>query len=196
MSNGNILLSIRKSLSDKQREILNCIWQYYIERREWIPAKVLYHKHNRKVVSTTIETNLGGILCENNTLGEKRFALTFIGILLTDQGPEYENLLIKYLEYVRQQYAVNPEISIIQGSEVAEFLCIDGQKSILLATLIRVSDRLYSGGSFGDNDWSISVPRNVDELNDSDSQTYFENFIFEMYDPNLPIEESKRLSYR
>jgi hypothetical protein len=96
--------------------------------------------------------------------GEEYYRLTFLGVLLTDQGEKSEQLLAGYLEYVRKRYEDNPRLEWVGSQEVEAALNLTADRSYLLRQLIRLSHWWGGGSGFGDQEWAVGVPIDVDEI--------------------------------
>jgi hypothetical protein len=88
------LNSLRGQLDNIQQAVLNKIWMYYQERNDWVITRELYKIFGKDVARAALVKLGGSIVLETQNSGKKRFQLTFLGILLTDQGIESEELLI------------------------------------------------------------------------------------------------------
>jgi len=78
--------------------------------------------------------------------------LTFLGVLLTDQGEESEGLLVRYLEYVRDRCKTDPSLEWVRSQEVEAALGLTAPRSRLLRQLIRLSHWWGGGSGFGDQE--------------------------------------------
>lgn len=191
------LIGLRARLSNFQREILNIIWMYYREQRQWISTRVLHHKFDRSSVRSALNQMGGSIVFEARAEGKECYKLTFLGTLLTDQGEELEQLLVEYVGYVRDQFLSNPEIASITNQALQAALGLTADQTRLLGQIIWLSN-FYGDGSagLGNEEWRVGVPYDVDELPSvGDFRTYIRARALRDFDPAVPISENDRMRY-
>ena len=155
---------LRQRLTDVQRAILNATWEHYRDRGEWIPCRVLHHQFGKAAVLACLGQLGANVICGMEDDGEEYYRLTFLGVLLTDQGEKSEQLLAGYLEYVRKRYEDNPRLEWVGSQEVEAALNLTADRSYLLQQLIRLSHWWGGGSGFGDQEWTVGVPIDVDEI--------------------------------
>lgn len=156
--------TLRRQLTDEQRAILNAIWEHYRDRGEWIPCGVLHHRFGKPAVLACLGQLGANILCAIEEEEEEYYRLTFLGVLLADQGEESENLLAGYLEYVRDRSRADSRLEWVGSREVDAALNLPPDRSRLLRQLIRLSHWWGGGSGFGDQEWTVGVPVDVDEI--------------------------------
>lgn len=156
--------SLRRRLTDDQRAILNAIWGHYRDRGEWIPCRVLHHLFGKPAVLACLGQLGANIICGMEDDEEEYYRLTFLGVLLTAQGEESEEFLARYLEYVRGRSKDDPSLEWVGSQEVEAALCLTPDRSRLLRQLIRLSHWWGGGSGFGDQEWTVGVPVDVDEI--------------------------------
>ncbi len=96
--------------------------------------------------------------------GKEYYRLTFLGVLLADSGVEAEDLLVRYLEYVRDRYRSDPRVEWVGSQEVEAALHLSAKQSRVLRQLIRLSHWWGGGSAFGDREWTVGVPVDLDDL--------------------------------
>jgi hypothetical protein len=185
---------LRGKLTDEQRKILTAIWHYFLEHKQWIPTRLLHQTCGGKPqVWASLEQLGGSIVVEYEEGSLNYYHLTFLGILLTEEGQNCEQLLIRYLAYVSEKCAAEPLRTHVSSQEIAEDLQLDPEQSVLLGFLIRESP--FSGsGSFGIDGWNIEIPRNVEDF-PQDLLTYIHERVMEQYDQAVPVAVAQRSSY-
>ena len=100
---------LRGELTDEQRKILTAIWRYFRKHNQWIPVRLLHQTCGGKPkVRTSLEQLGGSIVFDFEESGLSHYHLTFLGILLTEEGQNCERLLIRYLAYVFEKCAAEP----------------------------------------------------------------------------------------
>jgi hypothetical protein len=155
---------LRRRLTGDQRAILNAAWKHHRERGEWIPCRTLHQLLGKDAVLSGIGQLGAHIICGLEDDGEESYRLTFLGVLLSDQGEEAEQLLARYLEYVRDRFQANPRLEWVGSQEVEAALDLTADRSRLLRQLIRLSHWWGGGSGFGDQEWTVGVPIDVDDI--------------------------------
>jgi len=178
--------SLRRRLTDDQRAILNATWEHYRDRGEWIPCRVLYHLFGKAAVLACLEQLGANVICGIEDDEEEYYRLTFLGVLLTAQGEESEQLLARYLEYVRNRYKDDPRLEWVGSQEVEAALNLTPDRSHLLRQLVRLSHWWGGGSGFGDQEWTVGVPIDVDEIPlGSDLRGYIRQHVLTHFPPQV-----------
>jgi len=176
--------TLRSSLTGEQRAILNAVWEQFRDQNEWFSRGALHRRWREAAVRACLQHLGSGILREIEEDGEHYYRLTFLGVLLTDQGVESEELLARYLEYIRNRWASDPRLEWIGSQEVETALCLTPQRSRLLRQLIRLSHWWGGGSGFGDQEWTVGVPVNVDDLPpEGDLRAYVRGHVLSHFPP-------------
>ena len=169
---GN-LEELRGQLTGEQRSVLNAIWEHYRDQGEWSLRSSLDRRFGAGALRGALEGLGPSIVGELEDAGEQGVRVTFLGVLLTDQGPEVEELLARYLEYVRDRYRKDSHLEWIGSQEVEAALDLTPPRSRLLRQLIRVSHWWGGGSGFGAREWTVGIPVDVDDLPaDPDLRSY------------------------
>jgi hypothetical protein len=155
----------RDRVTKGQRAILDRVWEHYRDWDAWLPQAALHREFGKPAVKNACESLGEAVLrpCANDD-GEACYRLTFLGVLLTTQGAEAEALLARYLEYVRDKCRKDPQVEWVGSREVEAALGLNPERSRLLRQLIRLSHWWGGGSGFGDREWTVGVPVDVDEL--------------------------------
>jgi TIR domain-containing protein len=188
--------SLRERLTGMQRAILNKIWKCYQEKNSWIVSRNLYSEFKNSEVQASL-ANLGGsIIFEIQSDGRKRFQLTFLGILLTDQGIESEELLIRCIECLLKHADLDPEITGLNNQVVETELSLDERQSEVLKLLIQLAHPLCITRQFGieERTWTIALPPDMDMINSNQEiRAYVRDRALMQYDPEMPLDENGRI---
>jgi len=184
---------LRAKLSANQRSILDDIWLCWQDDKKLITAVALYNKFGKEVVDSAL-TDLGGSIAFQigNDSGRKFYQLTFLGILLTSIGPEGQTLISRYLTYVHDRLALDPELNRTTRDDFERDLGFtDPQYKLLIEILERSPFWQGANQSTG----TIYVPADVDALATSDDiDKYLEERAFIDYDPSMPLK--RQLEYQ
>jgi len=169
---GN-LEELRGRLTGEQRSVLNAIWEHYRDQGEWSLRSSLDRRFGAGALRGALEGLGPSIVAELEDAGGQEVRATFLGVLLTDQGPEVEELLARYLEYVRDRYRKDSRLEWVGSQEVEAALDLTPPRSRLLRQLIRVSHWWGGGSGFGAREWTVGIPVDVDDLPaDPDLRSY------------------------
>jgi hypothetical protein len=180
--------SLRRRLTENQRAIVNATWNHYRERGEWIPCHVLHQMFGRAAVLACLGQLGANVICGIEDDGEEYYRLTFLGVLLTPQGEESEQLLAGYLEYVRSRYKDDPRLEWVGSEEVEAALNLTADRSRLLRQLIRLSHWWGGGSAFGDREWTVGLPIDVDEIPlGPDLRGYIRQHVLMHFPSQVPI---------
>ena len=165
--------TLRGRLTAEERVHLNAIWEYFRDQNQWIPSRLLHQRFGGAAVQAALARLSENLVREEREEGENRCRLTFLGVLLTDQGKESERLLIRYLEYVRDRYQADSRVEWVGSAEVEAALALTPEQSRHLRQLIRLSHWWGGGSAFGGREWTVGVPIDVDDLlGENDLQRY------------------------
>jgi len=197
----DLLTQLRDRLTDDQRKMLNAIWGSYRETGHWITRKRLHHLFRDRFQVNEVQaalTDLGGCVVYEASDDQKEcYALLFLGILMTDQGPDLEELCVRYLDHVRKLYDQDPDVEQVNGKQIETDLGISSEQSKLLGALIYFG-RFFgrSMGGAGQPEWGATVPEDVDRLHHhADLHRYVRTRALEGYEQNVPIEENSRMQW-
>jgi hypothetical protein len=181
---------IRKRLTNDQRAILNAIWECFRDQNEWILRHALDQRFGKATVRACLDRLGDSVMREIEDDGGEYYRLTFLGVLLTDQGEESEQLLARYLEYVRKRSKSDPSLEWVGSQEVEAALGLPPHRSRLLRQLIRLSHWWGGGSGFGDQEWTVGVPVDVDDLPpEPDLHGYIREHVLTHFPPGAPSDE-------
>lgn len=187
VTSGAELDVLRERLTADQHAVLNAIWDHYLTHNQWVPRRLLHQRFGKPAALATLEQLGENIICETRDDGKDYYRLTFLGVLLTDQGEESEELLVRYLEYVRDRCKTNPSLEWVGSQEVEAALGLTAARSRLLRQLIRLSHWWGGGSGFGDQEWTVGVPVDVDDLfPESDLRGYVREHVLTHFPPGAP----------
>lgn len=188
---------LRGRLTQGQRAILDAVWEHYRDQNRWIPRHVLRERFGAPVLSAALTQLGGGVLTECQDDDEECYRLTFLGVLLTDQGQESEELLVRYLTFVRDRFRSDPRVEWVGSQEVEAALGLTLERSRLLRQLIRLSHWWGGGSGFGGREWTVGVPIDVDDLpSESDLRGYVRDHVLRHFAPELFLGETGGLGLR
>jgi len=196
-SRGTDLDTLRGRLTQDQRAILNTVWEHYRDQNRWIPRPLLQERFGRPALAAALEQVGGGVVAECQDDEADCYRLTFLGVLLADQGQESEDLLARYLEFVRDRFRSDPRVEWVSSLEVEAALGLTRERSRLLRQLIRLSHWWGGGSGFAGREWTVGVPIDVDDLPaEPDLRGYVRDHVLKHFAPELSLGEPGALSLR
>jgi len=193
VTSGAELDVLRERLTADQRAVLNAIWEHYLAHIQWVPRRLL-HQRFGKLAALAILEGLGeNIIYETRDDGKGYYRLTFLGVLLTGEGEESEDLLVRYLEHVRDRCKTDPSLEWVGSQEVEAALGLTAPRSRLLRQLIRLSHWWGGGSGFGYQEWTVGVPADVDDLfPESDLRGYVREHILRHFPTGALSRETEK----
>src|SRR5512136_1865414 len=156
--------ALRRRLSVPQRDFVSALWAFYCDHNQWVPSRIAHQHFGKDAVRVHLEALGPSLVQAYRDEGKDYYRLTFLGMLLTDQGVGAEDLLVQYLEYVRDRHGSDPRVEWVGSQEVETALRLSSAQSQLLRQIIRLSHWWGGGSAFGEREWTVGVPVDVDEL--------------------------------
>jgi len=177
--------ALRDRLSAPQRDFVSALWGFYRDRNQWVPSRIAHQHFGKDAVQAHLAALGPSLVQAYRDEGKDYYRLTFLGMLLTDQGVGAEDLLVRYLEYVRDRHGSDPRVEWVSSHEVETALRLSTAQSRLLRQLIRLSHWWGGGSAFGEREWTVGVPVDVDELA---AETDLRHYVREHVLKHFPIE--------
>lgn len=156
--------ALRRRLGPAQRAFASALWAFYRDHTQWVPSRIVHQHFGRAAAESHLAELGSSLVAVQRDQGKPYYRLTFLGVLLTDQGAEAEGLLTRYLEYVRDRYRSDPGVEWVGSQEVEAALRLSVDQSRLLRQLVRLSHWWGGGSAFGEREWTVGVPVDVDDL--------------------------------
>jgi hypothetical protein len=155
---------LRRRLSDSHRDFVSALWAFYRDRNQWVPSRIAHQHFGKDAVQAYLAALGPSLVQVHRDDGKDHYRLTFLGMLLADQGAAAEDLLVRYLEYIRDRHGSDPRLEWVGSQEVEAALRLSAEQSRLLRQIIRLSHWWGGGSAFGEREWTVGVPVDVDEL--------------------------------
>lgn len=191
------LNDLRKRLTNSQRLILNEIWHYWLHEKKVITAVALYNKFGKDVVDSSLSALGGSIVFRtgNYDSGRRYYQLTFLGRLLCDTGDKAQQLIEKYLEYLRTRLESEPEIAGITEEDLKVDARFTDEQLTLFGEFIVRSP--FWNGSNDNANRRFNTPPDVDDLAVADDiHRFFEERTLKDYDAHRPLDFSLQVPLR
>ena len=190
--NPSSLTELRKSLTEMQQTLLNEFWAHYKDHDEWPLARPIHSRYGKELVVSELQPLGGHIVFESQRSGKRPYELGLIGILLTKDGNEYFELIVRYYNHLRSEYLSNPEKLNFTNNDLEEALKLTEAQSALLYNLVNIGS-LWSGGGGKAEDWTICPPTEIEDLpRDGDLHTEIESQILSELDQERHVFQSDR----
>jgi hypothetical protein len=155
-------------LQNEEQKVINAIYDYFRSTGKW-PGARSFRKELGKVL---VESVLGQHKLQ---LAEKfeddrveHYRLTFRGFLVCPSAKGDIQILLRYLNLLKLKFEKNPEIREITSREVEEALELSKEESKRLSVLIDLGHLWSGSASRGENEWTIGVPNDIEELIESE----------------------------
>jgi hypothetical protein len=155
---------LRERVTPAQREFLDWLWTFYCSQGEWALCRFTHQRLGKAAVHSVRESLGEDVVGVAEGRGREQYRLTFLGALLTSQGQACEDLLVRYLEYVRAAYRANPALEWVASQDVEAALGLRADQSALLRHLVRLSHWWGGGSAFTGREWTVGIPMDVEEL--------------------------------
>lgn len=187
------LYTMKFNLTETQQKILNAIWEKHLETGKWAFCRHIHHDFGRKASEQALE-NLGGSIVfrlHDSEAGKDYYQLSLLGVLLTSDGDECEQLLIIFLTFLGNRFGEDPDYDQVTAEEVKEALKLTNSQSKTLSKLIDLGYFWGNNASFGSDYWSAGVPDDIDRFREIDLHQYIRDKAMERYDPEMPVNTRK-----
>jgi len=137
------LREFRKEFGDRA-EPLNIIWKHRLDHGQWIGRRQLhdfYLCRGMPDIRSRME-HLGGCIVFDFREGDREcYRLTFLGVLLTADGPAIEMLLVRHLESLKGGVTAAVEMTPAETAVLSRVLDVaDWRAGAALADLLATSD--------------------------------------------------------
>ena len=187
----NRLDELRVNLTEEQRDVLNIIWRYQIERNRGIPAIALCDEvcADEDWVRTVLNS-LGGdvVYSRGEEYTRRRYQLTYLGYLLAEQGKNLQNLLARYLTYAQDTLRADPETERINVSSAMDKLGFSADEKAFFSEMF-FQTPFHGGGGRSES----GLPNRIDDW-------YFSTDLYEYvgrdatrdYNPNTPLDGGRQ----
>jgi hypothetical protein len=156
--------ALRRGLTAPQRAFVDALWAFYRDHSQWVPTRLLRQHFGKDAMQTHCAALGESVVRRYREAGKEYYRLTFLGVLLAGGGEESEDLLVRYLGYIRDRYRADPRVEWVTSQEVEAALALRAEQSRLLRQLLRLSHWWGGGSGFGDREWTVGIPVDVDAL--------------------------------
>jgi hypothetical protein len=157
------LRELRVQLTKEQRDIVNTIWRYEREKNQGIPAITLYDQFGSETTVRNALQPLGGDVAYIPPFqdSKQRYHLTFLGHLLAERGEELENLLARYLKFVRKQLKADSECYGVNIEAAMESCGFTAEEKIFFKEIFYRTP--FHGAGGGGGAYETGLPSGINE---------------------------------
>lgn len=191
---------LRAGLTDFQKEVLSEICEAFLVGDNGPSVRALHLKHGKQRTVETLRALGGSIVHESEDHQHgNRYRPTILGLFLSPKGPEYEALLVRFIEHVEKEVLAQNDRTAFKNDEIDLSLGLDKNQSRVLCRLLNES-HLWSANSHNTPDgafsWEARVVEHVDELPAWKSkQEFLARWVISAYDPKRPVFVSEARAY-
>jgi len=183
---------LRNGVTDFQKEVLTEICDAFLASDNGLSTRSLHLKHRKARVVEALRALGGSIVREFEDYQQgNRYRPTILGLFLSSNGPEYEALLVRFIEYVEQQVLAQNDRTVFKSNEVDAALSLTKIQSRLLCRLLNESNLWRANSSsplMGDFSWEARVVEHVDELPAwTSKQEFLSRWVMRDYDAKRPV---------
>lgn len=159
-----------------------------------MPVRALHKLHGTKsAIRPSLERLGGSIVFESDEGPQAKYGLTFLGILLTDEGPILVQSLNDYLTLAYEKAIAEPLRTSVHSKEVAEALQLAPVHLAELGILLQ-SSPFTSGGSYGRDEWNLGLPADIEDI-PADAGEHIGRRAMTQYDQASPVSHLARHTY-
>lgn len=186
---------LRADIPPVSRKHLDWIWEYYLTNREWPTDRRIYRDTLKPDFEKALAKLNGSHIQEIEDRGNKYYHVMPIGILCTTRGAEYEKLLRRYVEYLREVYYNHDKQNNVEHSQVQKALSLTEEEVVTLGRLLKVG--LLSTAP-GHNDefttWATQLPNGLGDIlpHLGSTREAFEVLMRRHWSPKLQISAYER----
>jgi hypothetical protein len=188
------MAELRAKVNPFQKKLLDEFWQHFCAKGEWPLTRVIYSTHGTDNVKKALSPIGGSVVSEeNHQSGRTMFQLKLLGVLLTTEGPAYQNFLLRYFDFQRNLFQKQPEKQQIKAEEIAADLKLSPEETELLGQLISYGGFYGGVGSRGNKTWTVSDMKEMEAFPlTGDLSPNLEKCLMQHYTPDSPVFEEER----
>ncbi len=163
-------------LRNEDQRVINAIYDHFRLTGKWPGIRTLRKELGRAVVDSVIKRNKPALVEMFKDNMVEYYKLTFHGFLVCPKGNDDIQMLLRYLDFLKNRFEENPETREITSTEVEKALELSKDQSRRLSALIQVGNLWGGGASFGSDGWSVGVVSDIEDLIDFKSaEEYLKN---------------------
>src|SRR5437870_4301832 len=113
------LRSLRLLVSERQRAILDEVWEHIKRTNIGLPERPLLDKYGKSVLLSEVGKLGGTVIWSGYEENKERYNIGVVGIFLASEGERLEKVVERYLNVLRDAYAKNKEIEQFSSKDLA-----------------------------------------------------------------------------
>jgi len=157
------LSAFSSKLTKFQRELFDNFWKHFKEHDKWPLTRVIHSRIGTQKVRDALQSIGGDIIRELENPPSDTYQLSLIGVLMTSEGEGFRQSLLRYLEFLRDQFISHPEKIEFTNKEIQTGLSLSDEQTTMLGRLIRLGHSLGASG-WNESSWTVRVPKEVEYL--------------------------------
>lgn len=179
------------SISAFAYELLDSIWDHYSVHREWPTTWAIHSRFEKARVMSARAELKSDHLIENSSSQGNIYELRIGGVLLTKSGRQAEQLLIRYVDYLRRRYKSAPNERTVTSADAQTHIGLSAEQTNFLGDLVFIAG-FFGAGSRG-AEWSATIPTEIEDcLPSTSSRDFVREMIAKRNTPSLPIDIENR----
>jgi hypothetical protein len=194
---------LRAGVVDPQRSILDKICEVFLNGESGVVTRVMHleaGENGKRKVQEALRSLGGALVYESEDHEEGgRYRPTFLGLLLSKRGEEFEALFVSLIELVQKTVLKDSSQTWLKSTDIDAALNLDPVRSRLLYRLVNESGLWIANSqrpAEGGFSWEMRIVANVDDLASWQSKAeYLHNHLMSSYDPKRPVFLSEARSY-
>jgi hypothetical protein len=181
------LESWRRQLSALQKKLIQQTWQDFIKTGKWALLRPSYREHGKPSVVRELAALSGLVYEEEDHQSGNRLRLLLPGVLVTNEGPSYQELLERYFRFQHDLFKNESELRQIESAEIATKLKLNDQEIKVLGYLLQFGSGL---GGWGNDmkSWTVRTMQEAEDFSpDGTLASDVEAWIEKSYRPADPV---------
>ena len=179
--------SWRRQLSVVQRDIIQQTWQDFLKTGKWALLRPSYREYGKSSVVRELSALSGFAYEEEDDQSGNRLRLLLPGVLVTNEGPSYEELLERYLRFQHNLFKTESELRQIESAEISTKLSLSEEETKVLGYLLQFGNGL---GGWGNNmkSWTVRTMKEAEDFSpDGTLASDVKAWIGKSYHPEDPV---------
>ena len=192
------LQDLRKGIGKTDREVLDQCWGEYKKSGQPVAVRDIYHVQTRPKAEETAKRLSGSLVREisSNAAGGYAYQITYVGAVVSSDGPRLQKLLEKFVSALRDSYEANYARRVISSNDLNIYARLSKDDLFDLGRLLYLGLRLldtYVGGQSEDGSWQLAIGDKVEDVRRISNVTEFvERELMKGFDPNEPTSDVER----
>ncbi len=162
-------MNIRFSSAEEQ--IIDLLYEYFVEKGDWPGMRTFHKTVDRSTVEKVLKRKNPPFIEKYQDNGIDYYKLTFYGLIICKKAKKDIEILISYLNLLKELFHKEPEIRIVNSVDIELKLKLTKEQSKRLAVLIYAGHlwgiQASPGGTSstpGGTPWAFGIPDDIEDL--------------------------------